>query len=70
MKPGFWFWAAGLGADFALALIATVPGQAEETPKYGGTLSYMIPADSPPSFDAQREETMRRSTRRRRSTAS
>jgi len=30
---------------------------AEETPKYGGTLTYMIPAESPPSFDAQREET-------------
>jgi len=34
-----------------------VPAGAEETPKYGGTLTYMIPAESPPSFDAQREET-------------
>ena len=25
-------------------------------PQYGGTLTYMIPAESPPSFDAQREE--------------
>src|SRR5499427_10255404 len=30
---------------------------ADEEPKYGGILSYMIPADSPPSFDAHREET-------------
>src|SRR5262252_3564915 len=30
---------------------------ADEEPKYGGTLTYMIPADSPPSFDAHREET-------------
>src|SRR5262249_3554500 len=39
--------------------ISVVPGSAgaEETPKYGGTLTYMIPADAPPSFDAQREET-------------
>jgi peptide/nickel transport system substrate-binding protein len=35
----------------------TAPARGEETPKYGGTLTYMIPADSPPSFDAQREET-------------
>ncbi|HEX3417332.1 MAG TPA: hypothetical protein VHT21_13145, partial [Stellaceae bacterium] len=30
---------------------------AEEEPKRGGTLTYMIPADAPPSFDAHREET-------------
>jgi peptide/nickel transport system substrate-binding protein len=30
---------------------------ADETPKHGGILTYMIPADAPPSFDAQREET-------------
>src|ERR1700731_2590661 len=45
--------AAGLLASLALAL----PARADETPKRGGTLTYMIPADSPPSFDAQREET-------------
>jgi peptide/nickel transport system substrate-binding protein len=33
------------------------PAVAEETPKYGGTLTYMIPADAPPSFDAHREVT-------------
>jgi peptide/nickel transport system substrate-binding protein len=30
---------------------------ADEEPKSGGTLTYMIPADAPPSFDAHREET-------------
>jgi peptide/nickel transport system substrate-binding protein len=39
------------------SLAAATPAGAEETPKYGGTLTYMIPADSPPSFDAQREQT-------------
>src|SRR5215472_6871292 len=47
------FWAAGLG----VALAAAAPATADEAPKYGGILTYMIPADSPPSFDAQREET-------------
>ena len=51
MAPAFW--AAGL----AVALTAAAPAMADEAPKYGGTLTYMIPADSPPSFDAQREET-------------
>jgi peptide/nickel transport system substrate-binding protein len=53
MTPGFWFWAAGL----SVALAAAAPATAAETPKYGGTLTYMIPEDSPPSFDGQREET-------------
>ena len=30
---------------------------ADETPKRGGTLTYMIPADAPPSFDGHREST-------------
>ena len=34
-----------------------VPAASDETPKYGGTLTYMIPADAPPSFDAHREAT-------------
>ena len=33
------------------------PAVADEEPKYGGTLTYMIPADAPPSFDAHREVT-------------
>src|ERR1700682_1703563 len=45
--------AAGLLAAFAVAGAAA----AEETPKRGGTLTYMIPADAPPSFDAHREST-------------
>ena len=51
MAPAFW--AAGLG----VALVAAVPAMADEAPKYGGILTYMIPADAPPSFDAHREET-------------
>src|ERR1700677_348689 len=41
----------------ALALASALPAAADETPKRGGTLIYMIPADAPPSLDAQREET-------------
>jgi peptide/nickel transport system substrate-binding protein len=37
-----------------LAVSASI---AEETPKPGGTLTYMIPADWPPSFDGHREAT-------------
>src|SRR5205085_3408365 len=54
----------GMGLGFrgaAAALIATLalaaPAAAEDTPKRGGTLTYMIPADAPPSFDAHREST-------------
>ncbi|HEX3863140.1 MAG TPA: ABC transporter substrate-binding protein [Stellaceae bacterium] len=35
----------------------SVPASADETPKRGGILTYMIPADAPPSFDAHRENT-------------
>ena len=45
---------------FAAALVAagaTVPAAADETPKRGGTLTYMIAADAPPSFDGHREQT-------------
>src|SRR5246127_2460949 len=44
---------AGLGA---FCLVAA-PVSAGETPKRGGTLVYMIPADAPPSFDGHRETT-------------
>jgi peptide/nickel transport system substrate-binding protein len=40
-----------------MTLAMATPASAEETPKHGGILTYMIPADAPPSFDAQREET-------------
>src|SRR5665213_2294203 len=45
-----------LGVLAVAALIAT-PALADETPKRGGTLTYMIPADAPPSFDGHREST-------------
>ncbi len=38
-------------------LAAALPAAADETPKRGGTLTFMIPADAPPSFDAHREST-------------
>jgi peptide/nickel transport system substrate-binding protein len=40
-----------------LAAALSVPSLAEETPKRGGTLTYMIPADAPPTFDGHRETT-------------
>src|ERR1700758_741227 len=54
MAPRSRLWAAGLGAALAIFAAAAV---AEETPKRGGTLTYMIPADGPPSFDCHREAT-------------
>ena len=45
--------AAVLGAICFVA----APLAAGETPKRGGTLVYMIPADAPPSFDGHRETT-------------
>jgi peptide/nickel transport system substrate-binding protein len=44
-------------AAAGICVAAAAAAGAEETPKYGGTLSYMIPADAPPTFDAQREQT-------------
>jgi len=41
----------------AALLAAGVPAAAAETPKRGGTLTYLIAADAPPSFDAHREGT-------------
>src|SRR5215471_5235122 len=53
MRQALWLCAAAVGVCAA----AATPATAVEKPKYGGTLTYMIPEDSPPSFDAQREET-------------
>jgi peptide/nickel transport system substrate-binding protein len=39
-----------------VGVFLTAPATAE-TPKYGGTLTYVIPADAPPSFDGHRETT-------------
>jgi len=48
----------------AIALLASLgfssahlSAWADETPKRGGILTYMIPADAPPSFDGHRENT-------------
>src|SRR5215813_14256741 len=48
-----------LTAALVGAFVAAGPlvALAEETPKNGGTLTYVIPADAPPSFDAHRETT-------------
>src|SRR5437660_5696542 len=40
-----------------LCVAAMAAPAAGETPKRGGTLTFMIPADAPPSFDAHRETT-------------
>jgi peptide/nickel transport system substrate-binding protein len=54
MRPGILgLWAAALG----LALATTSGAAEQKKPKYGGTLTFMIPADAPPSFDAHREQT-------------
>jgi len=47
--------AAGAGILFAAAATAAPPE--EEAGKRGGTLTYTIPADAPPSFDGHREQT-------------
>jgi peptide/nickel transport system substrate-binding protein len=44
-------------AGAAIVLSLTSPAAGAETPKRGGTLTYMIPADAPPSFDGHREGT-------------
>src|SRR5260370_16645481 len=52
--------AGGLGAVFCIATLCvtsmTAPAAAD-TPKRGGILTFMIPADAPPSFDGHRETT-------------
>src|SRR4051812_34211321 len=41
----------------AVLLLAGANSALAETPKRGGTLTYLIPADAPPSFDGHRETT-------------
>jgi peptide/nickel transport system substrate-binding protein len=53
MRTGSGFMAAVAGAVIAAPLGALAGDQ----PKNGGTLTYVIPADAPPSFDAHRETT-------------
>src|ERR1700682_4613388 len=47
--------AAGLGAVFCISTMTA--SAAGEAPKRGGTLTYMIPADAPPTLDGHRETT-------------
>jgi peptide/nickel transport system substrate-binding protein len=44
-------------AAVAILLSISLPAAAAEKPKRGGALTYMIPADAPPSFDGHREAT-------------
>ena len=46
-----WLITAMFGAVLAF------PALADTTPKRGGTLTYLIPADAPPSFDGHKEST-------------
>jgi peptide/nickel transport system substrate-binding protein len=48
-----------LATSLAAIILAASPvaATAQEMPKSGGTLTYVIPADAPPSFDAHRETT-------------
>jgi len=45
------------GAALVLAVGLSMPAGAADTPKHGGILTFMIPADAPPSFDGHRETT-------------
>jgi peptide/nickel transport system substrate-binding protein len=49
-------WAFAGMTMMAMAL-SYIPAAADENPKYGGILTYVIPADAPPSFDGHRETT-------------
>jgi peptide/nickel transport system substrate-binding protein len=47
----------GTYAALCAGLVLATPAVAAETPKRGGTLDYLVPADAPPSFDGHREAT-------------
>src|SRR5579862_434154 len=47
----------GVATVAAALLLVAAPAMAQQTPKPGGTLTYLIPADGPPSFDGHRETT-------------
>src|SRR5690348_18511248 len=48
---------AGIAAALLIAAGTGVSALAAEAPKRGGHLTYVIPADAPPSFDGHREST-------------
>jgi peptide/nickel transport system substrate-binding protein len=54
---GWRLWPLTLTALLACGAWTLAPAAADETPKRGGTLTYMIPADAPPSFDGHKEST-------------
>ena len=55
MAEGLWY---RIAAGWCALLALTWPASAAEgPPKRGGILTYLIPADSPPSFDGHREGT-------------
>src|SRR5260370_5183574 len=52
-----WWFAGGLGlVPLGTGALAAAPGE-EEAGRRGGTLTFVIPADAPPSFDGHREGT-------------
>src|SRR5262249_28607914 len=57
MTRMLWRAAASLGIALGVAALA-LPATAADTPKRGGTLTFMIPADAPPSLDGHRETTV------------
>ena len=57
MNFGSIWLAAGLCIVVGSAAAAVPPPEEEAPAKRGGILTYMIPADAPPSFDAHREGT-------------
>jgi peptide/nickel transport system substrate-binding protein len=52
-------WSKSAGLAMILGAVALAPAltAADQEPKRGGSLNYMIPADAPPSFDGHRETT-------------
>jgi hypothetical protein len=60
---------SGLVAASLGAVLFVAQAGAGETPKYGGTLTYMIPADAPPSLTVIARPHMRPSIRQRPSIA-
>jgi peptide/nickel transport system substrate-binding protein len=46
-----------LAAVAAFLIVLALPALADDVPKRGGILTFMIPADAPPSFDGHREAT-------------
>ena len=44
-------------AGAAMVMSLSWPAWADDAPKHGGILTFMIPADTPPSFDGHRENT-------------